>query len=73
MHGEDCRTWSFLRGVFCAENNHPRTGADKGNLTVELRQSIAMAVEGVGAMRFLPSALNVKVMKLIQAHGKRWE
>jgi len=31
--------------------------------------SIAMASKGVGAMRFLPNALNVKVMKFKQARA----
>jgi len=51
----------------CAKNNHLRTGADRGNLTVLLKQSIAMAGDGVDAMRFLPSALNVKVKEFNQA------
>ena len=48
-------------------NTQLRTGADKGNPTVELKQSIAMASNGVDTMSFLPSALNVKVMKFKQA------
>ena len=48
-------------------NTQLRTGADKGNPTVQLKQSIAMASNGVDTMWFLPSALNVKVMKFKQA------
>ena len=48
-------------------NTQLRTGADKGNPTVQLKQSIAMASNGVDTMRFLPRALNVKVMKFKQA------
>ena len=33
-----------------AMNNQLRTGADKGSPTVELKQSIAMARDGVDAM-----------------------
>ena len=51
-----------LSGFPCAVNNQLRTGPDKGNPTVYLKQSIAMASEGVDAMWCLPSALSVKVM-----------
>ena len=37
-------------GFPCAVNNQLRTGADKGNPTVELKQSIVMASKGVDAM-----------------------
>ena len=50
-----------------AMNNQLRTGADKGNPTVYLKQSIAMAGDGVDAMLFLPSALNVIVKEFNQA------
>ena len=43
--------------------NQLRAGADKGNPTVQLRQSVAMASKGVDAMRYLPGAPNAKVMK----------
>ena len=48
-------------------NNQLRTGTDKGNPTVYLKQSIAMVVTDVDAMWFLPSALNVNVKKFNQA------
>ena len=48
-------------------NNQLRTRADKGNRTVSLKQSFAMATNGVDTMWFLPNALNVKVIKFKQA------
>ena len=46
--------------------NQLRTGADKGNSTVSLKQSIAKTGDGVDAMWFLSSALNVKAMEFNQ-------
>lgn len=48
-------------------NGRLRTGADKGDPTVSLQQSIAMLSTSADAMWFLPSALDVKVMKFKQA------
>ena len=56
-----------LSGFPCAANNQLRSGADKGDPIAKLQQNIAMASEGVAAMRFLPSVLIAKVMKLKQA------
>ena len=37
-------------GFLCTVNNYFRTGAGSGNLTVELKQSIAMVLNGVDTM-----------------------
>jgi hypothetical protein len=67
--------WRILRGgglggchmsVSSAKNSHLRTGVDKGNRTVLLKQSIVIAGDGVDAMLFMPSALNVKVKEFNQ-------
>ena len=66
-HGETCRTRNVCWDLPCAVNNQLRTGADKGNPIVQLKQSIAMASKGVDAVWCLLSALNAKVMKLKQS------
>ena len=62
LHGEDCWIWNIFRDVACITNNHFKIRKDKGNPIFLLKESIAIASEGVGAMCFLPSALNINVM-----------
>jgi len=50
-------------GFPCAVSYQLRTGADKGNPIVKLKQSIVMVSKGAGTMEFLPNALNAKVMQ----------
>ena len=57
----------FARAAWNAISNQLRTNTVKGNPIVYLKQSIAMAGNGVHAMLFLPRALNVKVKKFNQA------
>ena len=45
----------------------PKPIADKWNPTGKLKRSVAIASEGVDAVRFLPSALDVEVMSFKQA------
>ena len=61
--GDNWRTWNVSRSFPCAMHNQLKTEADKGGPSIQLKQSFAMASNGVDTMWFLPSALSVKVMK----------